>query len=117
VSSPGAILHLPVSAQPVIEAWIDRSVDALENTLVAIECLINPEAILIGGRLPAPLVDQLASRLNERLSHYESTIPAIVSVSRAALADDAPAVGAAILTFSHRFLPTRFALMKTSASG
>jgi hypothetical protein len=31
------------------------------------------------------------------------------------MSDDAPAVGAAILPFSERFLPTRLALMKTTA--
>jgi hypothetical protein len=36
-------------------------------------------------------------------------------VARAALSDDAPAVGAAILPFSHRLLPTRAALMKVAA--
>jgi hypothetical protein len=30
------------------------------------------------------------------------------------LSDDAPAVGAAILPFTHRLLPTRAALMKIS---
>ena len=37
-----------------------------------------------------------------------------VTVARAVLADDAPAVGAAILALSDHFLLTRFALMKTS---
>ena len=32
-----------------------------------------------------------------------------------ALSDDAPAVGAAILPFTHRLLPTRTALMKVAA--
>ena len=36
-------------------------------------------------------------------------------LARAALSDDAPAVGAAILPFSHRLLPTRTALMKVAA--
>jgi predicted NBD/HSP70 family sugar kinase len=114
VSSPRELTQLDEPRQRIVEKWIDTAVDALEETLLAIECLINPEAILIGGRLPAPLVDRLAGRLNERIRTFEATIPAIAPISRAALADDAPAVGAAILPFSNRFLPTRFALMKTS---
>ena len=46
---------------------------------------------------------------------HAGIVPAIAPVSRAALSDDAPAVGAAILPFSHRLLPTRTALMKTAA--
>ena len=33
----------------------EREVTELEDALLAIEYLINPEAILIGGRLPAGL--------------------------------------------------------------
>ena len=102
--------------QRVIGEWIDTSVEALLATLLAINCLINPQAVLIGGRLPARIVDELAQRLNKRLQPYISTVPAIAPVERAAISDDAPAVGAAILPFTHRLLPTRTALMKVSAS-
>ncbi|MEO8016217.1 MAG: sugar kinase, partial [Pseudomonadota bacterium] len=54
-------------------------------------------------------------RLNQRLEAHAGTVPAIAPVARAALSDDAPAVGAAILPFSHRLLPTRTALMKVAA--
>jgi predicted NBD/HSP70 family sugar kinase len=112
VSSPRGLLQLDQSGQSIISAWIDTSVDALEDALVAVNCLLNPEAILIGGRLPPAFVDRLASRLNERLGTYELKIPSIAPVARAAIFNDAPAIGAAILPFSQRFLPTRFALMK-----
>jgi predicted NBD/HSP70 family sugar kinase len=112
VASPRDLLKLDAQAQQVIEAWIDTSVDALESTLVAINCLLNPEAILIGGRLPAALVDRLAGRLNERLRAYAARLPSVAPIARAAMSDDAPAVGAAILPLSDRFLPSRFALMK-----
>jgi predicted NBD/HSP70 family sugar kinase len=117
VSSPRGLAQLEAPAQKIIDTWIETSVDALEDTVLAIECLINPEAVLIGGRLPATLIDRLADRLNQRLRASEGAIPSVVPVSRAALADDAPAVGAAILPFSDRFLPGRFTLMKTRSQG
>jgi predicted NBD/HSP70 family sugar kinase len=117
VASPRGLLQLDEPAQRILAAWIENSVDALEDTLVSINCLINPEAILIGGRLPSALVDRLAARINERLRSYEGKIPAVAPVARAAMSDDAPAVGAAILPFSERFLPTRFALMNNAADG
>ena len=83
------------------------------NSFVAINCLINPEAILIGGRLPAPLVDQLAASLNARMQAFAVNIPSIAPVARALTAADAPAVGAAVLAFTYRLLPTRLALLKT----
>lgn len=116
VSSPRGLTRLDEGGQRVIGEWIDTSVEALLEPLLAINCLINPQAVLIGGRLPAWIVDELAQGLNKRLQPYVSTMPAIAPVERAAISDDAPAVGAAILPFTHRLLPTRTALMKVSES-
>jgi predicted NBD/HSP70 family sugar kinase len=115
VASPQDLARLDGPAGEIVSSWIESAAEALEGACVAINCLLNPAAVLIGGRLPAVLVDRLASRLNERLQPYKPEIPAVAPIARAALSDDAPAVGAAILPFSERFLPTRYALMKTSA--
>ena len=115
VSEPHELEALDDSGKAIIDAWVEAAVDSLLDTLLAINCLVNPEAILIGGRLPASIVDALATRLNQRLAAHAGTVPSIAPVARAALSDDAPAVGAAILPFSHRLLPTRTALMKVAA--
>jgi predicted NBD/HSP70 family sugar kinase len=112
VASPRGLTRLDGNARAVVDRWIHESTDALVSSFVAINCLINPEAILIGGRLPPLLVDQLAASLNGRMKRYADQLPAVALVARAATAADAPAVGAAILPFSDRFLPTRFALLK-----
>jgi predicted NBD/HSP70 family sugar kinase len=114
VASPRGLMRLDGRARAIVDAWIESSAQTLLDTMLAINCLINPEAILIGGRLPARLVDRLADALNQRLKAHSGSFPAIAPVARAATSDDAPAVGAAILPFSHRLLPTRFALMKTA---
>jgi hypothetical protein len=44
-----------------------------------------------------------------------SLLPTVAPVIRAALSEDAPAVGAAILPFSHFLLPKQAALWKASA--
>jgi predicted NBD/HSP70 family sugar kinase len=115
VSSPRGLTRLDERGSMIVNAWVDTSVEALLDVLLAINCLINPQAVLIGGRLPASIVEELARRLNERLQSYAATMPAIAPVERAVMSDDAPAVGAAILPFTHRLLPTRAALMKVAA--
>ena len=112
VATPRGLIRLEPAARSIVDRWISESTEALVESFLAINCLINPQAILIGGRLPAELVDRLANSLNDRLSVYASQVPAIAPVSRALTSDDAPAVGAAILPFSYRLLPTRFALLK-----
>ncbi len=116
VSAPHELTSLGESGQAIVNAWVEAAVDTLIDPVLSINCLVNPEAILIGGRLPSAIVDQIANRLNQRLLAFAANIPAAAPVSRAALSDDAPAVGAAILPFSHRLLPTRTALMKVAAS-
>ena len=113
VATPRGLTRLEPAARGIVDRWIQESTEALVSSFVAINCLINPEAILIGGRLPATLVDQLARSLNERMAAFAGQIPAIAPVARALTSDDAPAVGAAILPFSYRLLPARFALLKT----
>ena len=114
VATPRGLTRLAPVARVIVDRWIHESTEALVSSFVAINCLINPEAILIGGRLPAILVDQLAASLNTRMAMFATQIPTIAPVARALTADDAPAVGAAILPFSYRLLPTRFALLKTT---
>jgi predicted NBD/HSP70 family sugar kinase len=113
VANPHGLTRLAPDARAIVERWIHDSTEALVTSFVAINCLINPEAILIGGRLPAALVDRLAGSLNARMAAFAAQIPAIAPVARALTSDDAPAVGAAILPFSYRLLPTRYALLKT----
>lgn len=114
VASPKGLTRLDPGGLAIVDAWVEASVEALLETLLAINCLINPQAVLIGGRLPSTTVEELARRLNERLQPYAAIMPAIAPVERAVMSDDAPAVGAAILPFTHRLLPTRSALMKVS---
>jgi predicted NBD/HSP70 family sugar kinase len=98
--------------EAIVDGWIDGAVARLAEPLAAINCLINPAEILIGGRLPARHVDRLAERLNAHLKARATNIPALAPVRRALLAEDAPAVGAAILPFSHYLLPKPGALWK-----
>jgi predicted NBD/HSP70 family sugar kinase len=112
VAIPRDLMRLGTAAGEIMDRWIHESTEALVDSFVAINCLINPEAILIGGRLPAALVDRLAASLNRRMASFAGQLPAIAPVARALTSDDAPAVGAAILPFSYRLLPTRFALLK-----
>jgi len=99
---------------PVVRQWLDDAARSLTEPLVAVNCLINPAAVLIGGRLPAPLIDALIERLTTALASARA--PAIAPVMRAATSSDAPAIGAAILPFLDRVLPTESALMQAGRS-
>lgn len=112
VASP-SIDHLndptPIVAG-VIETWLADSVRSLTLPLVGLACLIDPDALLIGGRLPAPLIERLASGLSQALS--QMALPSRPKIMPAVIAQDAPAIGAAILPFLDQLLPSDAILMQ-----
>ena len=112
-TTPGELTAVAASAKGLIDEWLDLSAEVLCEPLLVLNCAIDPEAILIGGRLPAKIVNGLCERINHRLLRRAQNAPALAPVMRAALAADAAAIGAAILPFSDRFLPTPTALLKT----
>ncbi|HVJ01926.1 MAG TPA: ROK family transcriptional regulator [Sphingomonas sp.] len=101
----------------IVDTWIAGAIERLAEPLIAINCLINPAAVFVGGRLPGRYVDRLAERMNALLKQRASNVPALAPVHRAMLAEDAPAVGAAILPFSYFLLPKPSALWKPSSAG
>lgn len=113
VSRPDQLADLPPKGQALVEAWIALSAKLLVQPFVGISCVVNPEAIYVGGRLPTDLLDRLVSAVNARLAKLEN-LPALAPVARAATSADGPAVGAALLPFMDQLLPSRAALMKTN---
>ena len=113
VATPSDLNKLDAAGTALVEEWLDISAEVLCEPLLVLNCAIDPEAILIGGRLPAKIVNGLCERINYRLRRRAQNVPAVAPVMRAALAADAAAIGAAILPFSDRFLPTPTALLKT----
>ena len=95
----------PATARAVHD-WIELSAQALVEPLIAVNCLLNPEAVLIGGRLPIAVVEQLAERTNRLLAMLGRNVPVLAPVCPAALAEDAAAVGAALLPFGDYLLPS-----------
>lgn len=92
------------SADATIERWLDRSAPAAAAIISAISAVIDPEAIVIGGRLPSCLAD----RLMERMSFYSVPVrgrdrefPQLL-VSK--VAGDAAALGASALCFNRMLL-------------
>ena len=103
-------------AEGIVERWLANAVQRLREPLAAVNCLINPAAVLIGGRLPAHLLDRLVVALQAAQQPEKSALPAVAPVERALLAEDAPAVGAAILPLTYFLLPTSTSLWKSVRS-
>jgi predicted NBD/HSP70 family sugar kinase len=112
VTAPADLADLDVQGRDVVEAWVDLAADLLTEPLLAVSWLVNPAAILLGGRLPGALVERLAERLTGNLRRRAPLAPVLAPVRRAAMAEDAPAIGAALLPLLADLLPSRSSLMK-----
>lgn len=95
----GEVLSSDPALQRIHDEWIEECARALVQPLVAVNLLINPGVVLVGGRLPMPLLERLTQRTNLLLRSGGRDAPAIAPVMPGALAEDASAVGAALLSF------------------
>lgn len=96
--------HLNADAMGVVDDWLADAVRSLTQPLTAVNCLLNPDAVLIGGRLPMALIERLADELTRSMSALP--LPSQAKIMPAVLARDGPAVGAAILPFLDALLPS-----------
>lgn len=94
----------------VIDRWVDDAVRTLTAPLIAVTCLMNPAAVVIGGRLPPKLIERLTIGLSDAIRRAD--LPFSPIVRPAAMADHAPALGAAIIPFLDRLLPSDSILIK-----
>lgn len=108
------LLALDPAMATTVDQWIADATRALTAPLVAVSCLLDPDAILIGGRLPLPLIERLSARIEAALGQVP--MPNRVPVQPAQMASDAPAIGAAILPFLDELLPSDTILMQAGRS-
>ena len=88
---------------PGVEAWLERTRPALIAVVSAIAAVVDPEAIVIGGRVPRPLAQmmvQTADYYQAMLRGRERPFPTVLA---AEAEGDAAALGAAALPLKHYF--------------
>lgn len=110
VNGPDALEALTGDATAIVDRWLADAVLSLVQPMVAINCLLDLDAVLIGGRLPLPIIQRLADGLTEALASL--ALPSRAKIMPAVIAQDAPAVGAAILPFLDQLLPSDSILIK-----
>ena len=83
---------------PVLLAWLDAAARRVARGLVTLENLLDPEAIIFGGRMPDVLLDHLLegvmAQYERRRMHFKVHQPALI---RSARGEDAVVLGAATL--------------------
>lgn len=97
------LANLP-DADATIEKWLERSVPTASAIISAIGAIIDPDVIVIGGRLPPFLADRLAARLSFYSVPVRGRDREFPELLVSKVTGDAAALGASALCFNRVLL-------------
>jgi predicted NBD/HSP70 family sugar kinase len=101
------------SGDPIVRRWLDAAAHHLAPILVVTEYLVDPEAIIVGGRLPIPYLDDLVANLERLMGGYRKpTKPYRPTLIRSDAGELAGALGAATLPIYDVLAPYPSGLVK-----
>ncbi|MER3483619.1 MAG: ROK family transcriptional regulator, partial [Meiothermus sp.] len=117
-SSPSALEALFERRDARVLAWLDRAAELLAPGLVSVESLLDPDALIFGGRFPQPLIAYLVGRLGEQMPLYRLPgKPLYPKLLLGQAQQDAACLGAATLPFYEEIAPSHHLLLKKTGSG
>lgn len=91
---------------PGVEEWIERSRDPLSQISSSIAALLDPDAIVIGGRIPRVLAERVIPTIDLYDDARRAEPRALPRIIVSETEYDACAIGAAMLPLERRFFST-----------
>jgi len=117
VRTPDDLDRLLSEGHATLLEWMDDAADHLTGLVLAVEYVIDPEAIFFGGRLPerviAGLMERVAAHLPKRRIQEKLAGPRHLLATAGA---DAAALGVASLPIYEAFAPAPQVLLKKTAA-
>ena len=95
---PKDLLALDARGRALVSDWLREVSRPLAEAVLHIGMIIDPDAVVIGGRFPVRLIDELLRYVSERLEQSGRPYP---SIHRAATSEDAGALGAAAMPLAN----------------
>ncbi len=118
VNGPADLQQLIDSDNPQIARWIEESAVSLADAVVAAQCILDPQVILFGGRIPEPMLLKLLERISAKIPAWLASAGHQPKLMQATSGLDSATLGAAILPFYHDVVPRIEVLLKrTTAPG
>ena len=112
-----SLYSLPAEGEAARTAWVERCCDALNFAIVGANSLLDLEAVVVDGALPASLLGAVVEGLERRL---HSDVPPdffVPLIRRGTLGAAAAATGAGLLPLHASYTPDLAALVKGPAMG
>ncbi len=113
IKNPDGLEQLHNKNNPILAEWIDAGANQISPLILAIEYLIDPEAIFFGGRLPDKVIKELLEKIRDRtttLRIQEKKTSPVLQIATAGI--DAAALGVAIIPLYTSMAPLPKLLMK-----
>ncbi len=105
-ATPADLVRLLDVDHPLLLDWLDQGARHLAPILLTVTYLIDPEAVVVGGSWPTPLLDALLERLEVELPRFRySFMPYAAPLRRAEAGPDAAALGVATLPLTALLSP------------
>lgn len=100
-----ALLRLHAARDPALVAWLDRAAPHLSRMIGLLENIFDPQTVILGGKMPQPILDDLMSRLDVPTSVANRRDRILARVQRGQTGENSAALGAAALPFFNAITP------------
>lgn len=98
-SEPRDLLNLDPRGRALVSQWLKDVSRHIAEAVVHVGLIVDPDAIIIGGRFPVRLLDELLLHVHERLEGMEHP-----PVHRAGVSEDTAALGAAAMPLAETLM-------------
>ncbi len=98
---------------PILLDWLHTGLDHLAPIILAVEYILDPEAIFFGGRFPEPIIIYIIEGLRQRLAKLRIEEKPPVRLLPGTAGVDAAALGLATLPLYTQLAPGLHVLLKT----
>ena len=109
ISQVDDLTHLYEIQEPILMEWLEEGSHVLVPLLLSVEYLIDPEAILVGGRLPKPIINALVEKAEIMLPDIRiEEKRAFPKLLTSQVTEDAAALGVATIPLYEVLTPLAF---------
>jgi predicted NBD/HSP70 family sugar kinase len=113
IKTPHDLECLFAQKHPRVLEWLEQTARFLVPTVLIFEDILDPEAIIFGGRLPEPLLEDLLERIRKNLpERLIRGVARLCRIERSQIVWDAACLGAASLPFFEAIAPHHNTLHK-----
>ncbi|AOO55447.1 ROK family transcriptional regulator [Raoultella ornithinolytica] len=96
----------------LFDRWVETALPSLRQAINLLECVFDAETVVVGGMMPAPLLEKVLARLSPLYQSVRGRYLPAMRVKMGMTGTDTAALGAAALPIFDEFNPQFQALMK-----